>query len=98
MTVTMSELMGTRIKMARGVRGLSLMALSDRMEVGSTAWDHTKLSRVEQGLRALSVEEWLIVSLALDVDPIWLLQPLEGLGVTTGNADLLTRLTSRVNT
>ena len=79
-----------RVRELRKARGWSAQKLADRIaEHGYEGLDRNVIANLENGRRlTVSVEEWLVLSLALDVAPIHLLVPFTDDRVLVGHWDI----------
>jgi transcriptional regulator with XRE-family HTH domain len=71
------EVFGDRVREARDGRGWTQQQLADRMTERGYPIDRTMVLRVEKGRKHVSLREVFAFAVALDVDPLHLIIPLE---------------------
>ncbi|GAA0812154.1 hypothetical protein [Spirilliplanes yamanashiensis] len=86
--VRASDLVATQIRQIRGHRGLTVRALAARCaELGGAHLTANVLTNIEVRGRGVSVDELLVLALALDVAPVHLLIPPIGHGADLAVTD-----------
>lgn len=71
----LTELVGRNVAALRNARGLTTRALADKLEALGHRIAHSSLSKIEQGSRAVDVQDLVALALALGVNPNRLLLP-----------------------
>lgn len=73
---TPGEVFARRVRQVRQRRGLTQHAVADRLRaLGVQSIDQTTLSKIESGVRRVTLDEALTLALALDVAPVSLFLP-----------------------
>jgi transcriptional regulator with XRE-family HTH domain len=91
-TMKAHRALGANLRRLRNRRGFSLrelaQAMRDHNDGDALGLDHAELSRLENGRRQATIEQWLLLAAALDCPPVLLLVPLgddDVLEVTAGS-------------
>src|SRR5262245_28616402 len=71
-----SELFAERLRMYREMRSLTAEQFADRVAASGGKLDRQAISKIERGVRGVSLDEWLMLAFALNVPPLLLFLPL----------------------
>jgi transcriptional regulator with XRE-family HTH domain len=93
----LGSVIGANIRLSRDLAGLSQEQFARRVREFGLRWDRSQVAKIERGDRDFSVVELLLVSAAIDVHPLQLIDCGHGVEIALGpdvtiSSDLLTKV------